>query len=169
MFLYGWIISDTPWFWTFTVIGIILPPSIFSFTWNLLNKSKDIEWVNHVTAAVEALINSVLQHIWTIISLPYEAYVNLDAIARTLWRMFITKKNLLQWDPFGATSGLTSLPHHLMKMWIGPAAGIALFLFLPLISWPSFIVASPILILWVVSPVIAWWISVPLAKAGTTV
>nr|MDQ3016341.1 cyclic beta 1-2 glucan synthetase [Bacteroidota bacterium] len=167
MFLYGWIISDTPWFWTFTVIGIILPPSIFSFTWNILNKSKDIEWANHVTAAVEALINSVLQHIWTIISLPYETHVNLDAISRTLWRMYISKKNLLQWDPFGATSGLKSLPSHITKMWIGSAGGIALFLFLSLISWPAFIVASPIVILWIVSPVIAWWISIPLARRQT--
>ena len=40
-------------------------------------------------------------------------------------------------------------------------SGIALIIFLPFVSWPAFIIASPILILWIVSPAIAWWISIP--------
>lgn len=161
IFLFGWIISSTPWFWTFSVIGIIIPPSVLSFGWSFLTKTPDVKWKNHIAASKELLVNNLVRHAWTIISLPYEAYVNTDAISRTMWRMHVSRKNLLQWDPFHAGPSTKSLGGHFKTMWFGSFSGSALILLLPFISWPAFIIASPILSLWIVSPFIAWWISLP--------
>ncbi|MBP6680057.1 MAG: hypothetical protein KA166_02630, partial [Saprospiraceae bacterium] len=162
--LFGWLISTTPWFWTFTVVGIIIPPSILSFGWSFLKKPDDVSWRNYINASFELLINNMLQHTWTVISLPYEAYINADAIIRTMWRVFVSHKNLLQWDPFNAGSGKKSLGGHFATMWVSPFFGVLLWTCLPFVSWPAFIVASPILVAWTLSPFMAWWISLPQAR-----
>lgn len=162
LFLFGWLISSSPWFWTFSLIGIIVTPSIFSFAWNLVNKKADISWLNHNILAIENFVNQLVRHVWTVISLPYEAYINSDAIFRTLWRMFISHKHLLQWDPYSQAGSRITLVRHFSKMWIASLAGFVLLLILPIVSWPAFIIASPILVLWLISPLIAWWISLPI-------
>ncbi len=168
LLLCGWIVSTTPWFWTITSIGIIVPPSILSFSWSFLNKHDDVSWLNHTILSIENLINQIVQHVWTIITLPYEAFVNVHAILLTNWRMFVRHKHLLQWDPFGASSGHKNLFRQYVTMWIGPLLGGVLMVLLPLISWPAFIIASPILILWILSPFIAWYISLPQARKRAT-
>ena len=164
LLLYGWLFSSTPWFWTITVIGIIIPTSVLAFIWSILHKSDDVPWLNHTSTTIETFVNHLIQHIWTIISLPFEAYVNLDAISRTLWRMFISRRRLLQWDPYTSTSSSRELWDHYRIMWFSPVSGLILFIVLSLVSWSSFIIASPILILWVLSPFIAWWLSLPVIR-----
>ena len=162
--VFGWFVSPTPWFWTFTLIGIIIPPAILSFGWSFLKKPDDVSWRNYFNATFELLVNNLLQHTWTIITLPYEAFVNADAIARTLWRMFVSHKNLLQWDPFSTASKKKNLASHYAIMWPGPLMGILFWTVLPFVSWPAFIIASPILVSWMLSPFMAWWISLPQAR-----
>ena len=166
--LFGWLISTTPWFWTFTVIGIIIPTSILSFVWSFVKKPDDVSWRNYGNASFELLVNNMLLHAWTVITLPYEAYINADAIMRTMWRVFVTHKNLLQWEPFNSSSGKRSLSGHYATMWVSPLSGIVLWACLPFVSWTAFIVASPILVAWTLSPFMAWWISLPQARKKAT-
>ena len=49
-------------------------------------------------------------------------------------------------------------------MWIAPAVAVATGIYLALSRPAALVVAGPILALWFVSPVIAWWISRPLAR-----
>ena len=49
-------------------------------------------------------------------------------------------------------------------MWVSPFFGVLLWTCLPFVSWPAFIVASPILVAWTLSPFMAWWISLPQAR-----
>ena len=168
LLIFGWLISYTPLFWTFTIIGIILPPSIFSFGWSLIKKSPEVSWQNQLNVSIDVLVNNLILHAWTIISLPYEAYVNVDAILRTMWRMFISHKNLLQWDPFGFVSSTKSLIDHYKTMWIAPIVGTILLVVLSYLSLPAFIIASPLLTFWIISPFIAWWISLPQFRKKTS-
>ncbi|MCK7494525.1 MAG: hypothetical protein MZW92_27690 [Comamonadaceae bacterium] len=58
------------------------------------------------------------QAAFTLVCLPYEAFFSLDAIVRTAWRMLITHKRLLEWNPSGdpdrnsRTDLVGSLPDH---------------------------------------------------------
>ena len=169
MLLFGWIASPSPWFWTITVIGLIIPTSLLAFGWSFVKKPDEVSWRNQFKTSVEQLINNLIQHAWTIISLPYEAYMQTDAIVRTLWRMNVSLKNLLQWDPFGSSVQQKSLNHHYFKMWSAPFIGIILLAALPFLSWSAFMVASPILSLWMLTPMIAWWISLPQEKKRSTI
>ncbi len=166
LLLFGWIFSTSPWFWTISVIGIIIPATILDFIWKLYKKPTDLLSLQHTISTVEKLVNQFLQHLFFVVTLPYETYVNLDAIFKTNWRMFISHKHLLEWDPsVNATSRKNkNLTGHYLKMWIGPVLGIFLLFYLASHSISSFIIASPVLILWIISPFIAWIISLPLSK-----
>ena len=45
-----------------------------------------------------ALPAHLAQAAFTLACLPYEAYFSLDAIVRTLWRMLVTRRRLLEWS-----------------------------------------------------------------------
>src|SRR6185312_2209686 len=88
--------------------------------------------------------------------LPFEATVNLDAILRTAWRMLVTHRRLLEWNPSAAREPAKS-------MWIAPVVASGAIVALALTAAPAFAQAAPILLLWLASPGIAWWVSRPLA------
>jgi len=54
--------------------------------------------------------------------LPHEAQYSLDAIVRTLWRVFFSRRRLLQWKPSSEVerSGRDD-SSTLRLMWIGPS------------------------------------------------
>ena len=74
-----------------------------------------------------ALGKQLAQFMCTLVFLPYEAAVSLDAIARTLVRVFWTRKNLLEWTTSSDAdrSARTDLPGFFRSMWIGPAIAAA--------------------------------------------
>ena len=86
-----------------------------------------------------------------------------DAIARTLGRLFITKRHLLEWVPAAhlGYGGDLKLRHFFWHLRWGVAlaalAGLLLVLFKPA-AWP---VAAPLIVLWALSPAFAWRISLP--------
>ncbi|HJW30080.1 MAG TPA: hypothetical protein VJ508_12650, partial [Saprospiraceae bacterium] len=161
MFLFGWLISPDPWFWMMIAVVTLLPAPLLALLYSVITKRKEVPQLHHTVTALEAFVTHVLGQIWTIVSLPYEALVNLDAILRTLWRVLVSHKNLLQWDPSNTTNGLKNIRAHFMEMWEGPALGIGMIITLSILSVSTLILSSPVLILWITSPLLAWLISLP--------
>jgi hypothetical protein len=164
LFLFGWLISPTPWFWTLIATSLFLPAPMLSFVHTLFKKPKDLEYTTHLVHSFEFFVSHLIQILWLFISLPYEAFVNTDAILRTWWRILISRKNLLQWDPFRATQSTRNVLEHFRRMWFAPVLGLVIFFALPAISIGAFIMAMPILIGWMASPLLAWAISLRLPK-----
>ncbi|SES70409.1 GH36-type glycosyl hydrolase domain-containing protein [Anaerobranca gottschalkii] len=93
--------------------------------------------------------------------LPYQGYMLLDAITRTLFRVFVTKKNMLEWVT--AADQERSLQNDLKSYFVRMKSGLIITLitiFGVLFFIPQNIVyALPIVFLWAVSPYIAYKIS----------
>ena len=109
---------------------------------------------------------------------PYEAYVALDAILTTLYRMAVSHRDLLQWTTAAHNARLLGSPARRTQAWqkMGLFSCLSLGLMVsvwprPLTggtaSWASLIWSAPILLLWTLSPFIAWWINRPLAQRLT--
>ena len=84
-------------------------------------------------------------------------------IARTLWRVFVSRRRLLEWETAAAAEARlgTGLGQFVGTMW--PASVLALALS-GLIAWvaPERLVwAAPVLLLWFFSPVVAYRVSRP--------
>ena len=166
LLLLGWTVLSAAWFWTLSVLGIILIPSLINSLLQTLQKPADVLLSQHLDANLHSAGRHFAQAAFTLICLPYEAFFSLDAIVRTGWRMFITHKRLLEWSTSAERYGSdrTDLGSFCRSMWIAPVLAIAAVIDLTLSRPVTLAVAGPILGLWFVSPFVAWWISWPLAR-----
>ncbi len=101
------------------------------------------------------------------IILPYRAYISLDAIIRTLYRLAISHKQLLEWETTETVEQKTpkTLSKYFADMWIVifPALLIGLAAYIVNMAWIEVIDYILIASLWAASPAIAYAISL----AGT--
>ena len=158
----GWMIPN-PWFWTSFITAILIFPPLIISAWNILGRQADITRRQHIISSIRNTYRSVLQAIFTIICLPYEAWINTDAIIKTLWRILFSHKNLLEWNPSGFNGNQKeTLVGTALRMWIAPVASIGMGAWLFIFSLPAFFTALPYLLLWILSPAVVWVMSQPL-------
>jgi len=166
LLLLTWAVLSPAWFWTLSVIGIILIPSFMAFILDLFRKPDDVLLRQHLAATARSAGRRFAQGLFTIACLPYEALFSLDAILRTAGRMLVTHKRLLEWSPSSDLefNGRTDLAAACRSLWIAPAIAATAGIYLGFSRPELLAVAAPILCLWLVFPAIAWWISRPLAR-----
>jgi len=166
LLLLGWTVLPSAWFWTLAVIGIILIPSLIASALNALQKPVDVTLGQHLAATMRSARRHFVQSIFTLVCLPYEAFFSLDAVIRTAWRMLITHKQLLEWNPSGDPSrnSRNDFVGSCRSMWIAPVIATAAVITIAASKPAVLALAVPILGLWFASPTIAWWISRPLIQ-----
>ncbi|TVZ28423.1 cellobiose phosphorylase [Gillisia sp. Hel_I_86] len=157
----GWFILPKPWFWTLAVTIIILLPVMAAAFLRLFRRPEDIDFNAHISEVGSSVKEVLLRFIFGIAVLPYEAYRFTDAIIRTNWRMLVSGKKLLEWTPSAIAShqSKNNIRFNYQKMWIGPVLSIVFLIVFLYSNLPAFFVSSPILILWFLSPTIAWRLS----------
>jgi len=166
LLLTGWTVLDSAWFWTLCVCGVILLPAIVSAGLNALQKPENRALRQHLAATARLLPRHFAQAAFALVCLPYEAYFSLDALARTAWRMLVTRRGLLEWNPSGEAGAMdrTDLMGSYLAMWFSPLLAVATGLGLAAFRPMALLVAAPILGLWCLAPALAWWLSLPLAR-----
>ncbi|MFL9484069.1 GH36-type glycosyl hydrolase domain-containing protein [Chitinophagaceae bacterium LWZ2-11] len=163
MMLYGWFVAGNAWFWTIAVILLIMLPAVVTFVWDICHKPKDTVLWQHTMYSIRNAYNHFIIHLLDFVFLPYEAFVNVDAIVRTGWRMFITKKKLLEWNPSNnpLLSAHKNIVVNYIMMWFEPLLAVSVFVYLTIHSSLALIIEVPVLIIWMLSPIVAWVISLP--------
>ncbi|MBF0502910.1 MAG: hypothetical protein HQM09_22435 [Candidatus Riflebacteria bacterium] len=166
LLILGWTVLPKPWLWTLSVMGIMLIPSLLTFLIDLFQKPDDVLSGRHLLANLRVSGRSLGQIAFIMLCLPYEAYFSMDAIIRTIWRMLVINRRLLEWNPSGDSDGAdrNSLAGVCRTMWISPAIAISTVIYLSLIRPGALIAALPVLTLWFIAPLVAWWISEPLHR-----
>ena len=147
----------SPWIWAGLFFGTVLLPALFAlldYNWRgyLLNKAAGFKtqlsdpraWLHRLG--------------WQLAFLPYQAWVNADAAVRTLYRLFISRKNLLEWITAAEAEKLAGDNY---RRQFQPALLAAAAIVLPLaIFHPlSLAIYLPLLALWLYSPALASRIS----------
>ncbi|MEY8353883.1 glucoamylase family protein [Lachnospiraceae bacterium 54-53] len=96
---------------------------------------------------------------------PYRAYVALDAMARTLYRIFISKKNLLRWNTAEAVDAsiVNTRKGYFLTMWSSllPALALLVILFMGSLTPTGMILTAVLIAGWCFSYEIAYRISQP--------
>ncbi|TFH33261.1 MAG: cyclic beta 1-2 glucan synthetase, partial [Deltaproteobacteria bacterium] len=170
LLLLGWNAFSSAWFMTFSVIGILLIPSLVASALEMFRKPADARLRQHLVAEARSAGRRFAQAGYTLACLPYEAFFSLDAIVRTAGRMLFTRKRLLEWQPSGNPDRDRGedLTAFFRSMWIAPVIAAAGTIHLVVSRPVALATAGPILALWFASPAIAWWISRPLASRRAT-
>ena len=142
----------------------MLIPFLIASLIDLLKKSGDALMSKHVAAASRSTGRGLAQALFTLLCLPHEAFSNGTAILRSVWLMSVSGKGLLEWNPPGEVerTSRTDLFGSLRSMWMAPVLALAVAGYLVHARPEALPAALPVLSLWFVSPLIAWWISVPL-------
>ncbi|MBU1565687.1 MAG: cyclic beta 1-2 glucan synthetase [Proteobacteria bacterium] len=163
LLLLGWTVLAPAWFWTLTVIGGILAPSLLASMLGVLQKPLEVTLGQHLRTTMQSSGKFGLQAAFTLVCLPYEAFFSLDAMLRTIWRLLISHRRLLEWSPSGYSQQIDNngFIASCRAMWSGPVFAILVAISLALLQPSVLFVAGPILLLWFASPVITWWVSLP--------
>ena len=81
LLLSGWTVLPSAWFWTLSVLGIILIPSLMTSLLEALQKPDDVLLGQHLAAILHSAGRRFAQAAFTLVCLPYEAFFSLDAIS----------------------------------------------------------------------------------------
>jgi cyclic beta-1,2-glucan synthetase len=166
----GWTwLPGSPWIWSFIGLGILGMPLLkwmlavvlsFARTGSLLVFRS---WRERIPAAAgQSLLAAVL--------LAHQAMLMCDAALRTLTRVFITRRRLLEWETAASTEQRlgTRVQDFASVMWGAPALALVVTALVALLRPSSLWAASPYLAGWLASPVLAFWISRPRPTRETT-
>ncbi|MEJ7668260.1 MAG: glucoamylase family protein [Casimicrobiaceae bacterium] len=160
----GWTVLAPAWLWTLIVVVILITPTLLATAIELVGSSTQVPLTQHVAAIARSALRGLVQAGLTLTWLPFETYFSLDAILRTTWRLLFTHRRLLEWKASSeaARTGGDDLPSLWRAMWAAPATAVVAFAGIVAFAPESLPVALPVLALWLLSPVIAWWVSRPL-------
>ena len=146
------------------VLAIIIGPAVLAASVEWLRCPDELPWALHTRRVVRSIGRSLGQGFLTFVFLPYDAFVSLDAVARTLLRLVITHKRLLQWQTASDMERTvrSDLAGFISAMWIEPLLAVVTGFYLAWSQPQQLPLAGPILLLWLTAPWIAWRISQPI-------
>jgi cellobiose phosphorylase len=135
----------------------LLCPIFFDVSETVVSPSKGISLSGKIVG-----FRNVVEQFFLILSfLPHQAYLMLDAIVRTIYRVFVSKKNLLQWQTAAdaeAASAKTFVGY-LKSMWISSAAGIIIAVLAFRRGMDTGLFILPSCIIWFLAPWTAFNVS----------
>ncbi len=168
-FLAGWSLPlPGALIWTGFVLLTIALPSLLPVFASLLRRRPGVALRSHCNALGLDLVLAASQTALLVTFLAHQAGLMLDAIGRTLYRLFVSRRYLLQW----VTAAQSTLRSH--TEWIDfyrQMTGSVVFgLIAAALVWrfgrEASLVAVPFILAWIASPAVARWISLSPLDAG---
>ncbi|MEV4779609.1 cyclic beta 1-2 glucan synthetase [Burkholderia sp. LMU1-1-1.1] len=160
----AWRWLPDPWLWTGAVLTVIFLPPFVSALHDMLHRPKDTLWSQHLRATVRRTGLQFSHAVLMLVFLPYEAYFSLDAIVRSVYRMLVSHRHMLEWRASALSRAASGNASTWIRMW--PAPVLALFVGGMLLGWrPASLAPSALFLLaWLVAPAVADWISRPIKR-----
>ena len=146
--------------WSLFILLALAFPVYAHMTTSLLLHPRGIPWTSHFWSVWGDVRTNTAQVALLITFIAHQSYLMLDAITRTLYRKLISRRRLLEWTTAaqaeqGSTHDLAAIFRFMWPTEVIVAAIFALtFMLRPrMLLW-----ASPLLLVWAVSPLVAYWI-----------
>ncbi len=161
--------------WTMLALGAIVAPWITSLALALVRPPRDKSWRAYYGAVVQDALVSAQQAALALVFLLHQSLISVDAIVRTLYRLYISRKHLLEWRSASTVErSVGDMGHdtwHAMRLSVLLAFGIAaavsyrriatkLALGTPLEALIfSELLVGGIVLLWIMAPRLATYLS----------
>src|ERR1700733_4638437 len=167
--LAGWLLpSGSALLWSAFICATIALPALLPVFAGILPSRAGVTLRSHLRALRKDVWLAALQTVFIVTFLAHQAILMVDAIGRTLFRLFVSQRNLLQWVTAAQArlSFRLTVPSAYRRMAgavaIAALGAFAVGHFRPDNSW----LAASFLILWAASPAVAVWISLSPLVAG---
>ena len=148
----------------FVLATIALPPLLPLFA-GIVPRRRQISKRSHVRAVGRDLSLALSQIGFHVSLLAHQAWLMTDAIVRTLFRLFVSHRHMLEWVT--AAQAKFGLPLNIRGFYRRMAGGVALSCVAGIIvacaPHESWLTAAPFVVLWVLSPLVAQRASRPQA------
>jgi cyclic beta-1,2-glucan synthetase len=156
--LCGWLLPlHLAWIWTSSVLLTIALPALLPVLALIVPTRRGVGLRSHLRALSNDLGMALLQILFVVTFLAHHAWLMIDAIARTLFRLWFTRRNLLEW----VTAAQAQLSVRLDVLAIHRrmcASGMIALLAIVLLHWTgshTWPVATPFILLWLAAPLAA--------------
>ncbi|MGX4643760.1 GH36-type glycosyl hydrolase domain-containing protein [Massilia sp. SYSU DXS3249] len=160
MLILCWARLPSPAFWSAAALSVFFLPAFFDMLVRLADKPHDAPWRQHLANWGQGARFVLRRAVMQAVVLPHEAWVSLEAIAQGGWRMLVSHRRLLQAAPPAARPRL-EIEQNVRQMWFALALPACVAVLLTFMHPLALFAAAPLLLLWFLSPVIAWWVSLP--------
>ncbi len=156
--------------WYLLILLSLSVPHLLSFITGIFSYQIKIPFIVQLRSLFEDLFMGLSRFVLNLIFLPYQSWILLDAIFRTIFRLGFSKKNLLEWTTSAATKSSSSNEfkkffERMLK------TEIVVVLISGFIFWSGHYqweILVPLVTLWLISPIVAWRISLPPSKDQIT-
>ena len=107
--------------WIYLILASFIIPNILPFISGVFSYQKKIPIFSQLYLLLEELIMGMFRVVLNITFLPYQSWLHIDAIGRTIVRLAFTKKKLLEWTTSAASKSSASIElrsffNRMMKM-----------------------------------------------------
>lgn len=160
----GWLFGPgSAWFWTLLVVAVVVIPTVLGAVLELICKPEERDWLVHLILTGKSVVRPIVLAVLSLVFLPYDTLICLNAILRSGVRMLFTRRGLLLWQlpSYANRNARRTLIDFFKEMWIAPIVAVMLTIVLWQTSQVEWFFWAPILLLWLLAPAVGWWISKP--------
>jgi cyclic beta-1,2-glucan synthetase len=154
--------------WSGFIVATVACPPLLPVVAGLVPRRLGLSQRRHWHAVGSDVALALLQIALLLTLVAHQAWLMTDAITRTLFGLFVSRRRRLAWMTAASLTGSGRLTLRGMYRWM--SGGVVLAVFAAVVvarlaphSWP---IAAPFLILWALSPVVARRASLPRGFAG---
>jgi cyclic beta-1,2-glucan glucanotransferase len=155
--------------WSGFVLTAIGLPALLPFLTGIVPRRLGLSKRIHLRAVGSDFKLALSQIVLLVAFLSHQAWAMSDAILRTLFRLLVSRRNLLEWVTAAQAkvSPRLDLAGFYRQMAGGVALAVMAAIFVAWVQPNSWLIAAPFVILWILAPVVARWVSLqPAVPAG---
>ncbi len=157
-----WSTLAAPAFWTAMVLSVFFLPALLGSLVALSDRPHDAPWRQHLDSWMRGARVPLVRAALATSFLPHAAWCQLDAALRAVWRRHVSRRRQLEWRAAALARPARVVANNWLSMWFAPALAVATALLLTFANPYSLFPAAPVLLVWFLSPLLAWWTSLPL-------
>ncbi|MDB4883653.1 MAG: hypothetical protein JWL95_2419, partial [Gemmatimonadetes bacterium] len=166
----GWTVLPRPGLaWTLAALAALFAPWVTPLVIALFRPPRGESWGPYYAGIGRDATAATTQFALAVVMLPHQAMVSLDAIVRTLVRVFVTRRRLLEWQTASQVEATTA--SHRQSVWrvMWPSVALSLALLSAMAtraSRPSdWIIVAAFALAWTLAPEMAFALSAPRERA----
>jgi hypothetical protein len=165
----GWLfLPGKALYWTLAALAVFLFPTYFQFAFSIATAGSAIFKRSFWSSLLSDFAAAHAKLLFRMAFLCHQSMLTLDAVVRTIVRMTLTRKRLLEWET-AADAEQETETKHLVDSYLSRSVALSFLIgALVAVSHPaSLVIALPFLALWASSKWIAEWLNQP-RQAGVS-
>jgi cyclic beta-1,2-glucan synthetase len=159
----GWYFMDPlgALIWQILLIFSLFVAPTLSLITGIVPRSTDIVPSAHFYSVWSDIRSANAQVALRIVFIADSAFRMIDAIVRSIYRLFVSRKQMLEWRTAASiqSSAQGTPQDYYRSMWHAPVAAVVALMIAALPDDNAFLVGIPFVLLWVFSPLVAWYVS----------